>query len=84
LKRKSRVDKRERVRWKLEPPKASGKSHPYKPRSDEGEVKRKVGEERGGGGGLETSDLGAKTIKKRKIKRENERKRATLPRSDNF
>jgi hypothetical protein len=31
-----------------------------------------MGEERGGGGGSETSDLGAKTRKKRKIKRENE------------
>jgi hypothetical protein len=47
-------------------------------------MKRKVGEERGGGGDLETSDLGANTRKKRKIKRENKRKRATLPRSSHF
>ena len=47
-------------------------------------MKWKVGEDRGGGGDSERSDLGAKRRKKRKIKRENERKRATLPRSDHF
>ena len=47
-------------------------------------MKQKVGEERGGGGSSETSDLGVKTRKKRKIKRENERKRVMLPRLDHF
>ena len=84
LERKSCADKRERVRWSLEPPKASSKSHPYKTRSDEREVKRKVEEERSGGGSSKESDLGAKRRKKRKIKWQKERKRATLPRSDHL
>ena len=47
-------------------------------------MKWKVRKERGGGNGSETSDLGANTRKKRKIKRENKRKRATLSRSGHF
>ena len=43
-----------------------------------------MGEERSGGGGSEESDLGAKRRKKRKIKRQNKRKMATLPRSDHL
>ncbi len=41
-------------------------------------------EERSGGGDSEESDLGAKSKKKRKINRQNERKRVTLPRSDHL
>jgi hypothetical protein len=84
LERKSHVDKRERVCWSLKPPKASSKSHPFKTKLDEREVKRKVGEERSDGGGSEEYDLGAKRRKKIKIKRQNERKRASLPRSDHL
>ena len=43
-------------------------------------MKRKVREDRGGGGDLELSDLGAK----RRNKRANERERATLPISDHL
>jgi hypothetical protein len=43
-----------------------------------------VEEERSGGGGSEESDLGAKIRKKRKINRQNERKRATLLRFDHL
>ena len=79
----NRANKREGVCWGLEPPKGSSKSHPHKTRSEKKEVKRKKGEEMSGEGSKE-SDLGAKRRKKRKIKRQNESKRATLPRFDNL
>ena len=47
-------------------------------------MKRKVVEDRGGGGGSELFDLGAKIRKKRKTKGKNERKRAMLSRSDHL
>ena len=58
-----------------------------KPRSDGEEVTRKEGERRGGDGGWSvTSDRRPKRKQKRKGKKEdgNDRKRATLPRSDHF
>ena len=79
MKKQNCAAKREGVRWRLESPKASSKFPPYKLRSDEGEVKRKVGEERDDDGNSEASDLKAKRRQKRKIEGENERKRATLP-----
>ena len=47
-------------------------------------MKRKVFEEREGGGGSEPADLGAKIKKKRKKKGKNEEDRATPPRSDHL
>ncbi len=74
----------EGICWRLEPPKDSNKSPLYKTGSDEREMKRKVVEERGGGGDSEPSDLGAKIGRKRIKKGKNERERATRPRSDHL
>ena len=84
LERQRCADKREEIRWSLEPPKNSNKFPSYKTGSDDWEVEQKVVDGRGGGGGSDPTDLDAKIKKKREKKRKNERERTTLPRSGLF
>ena len=81
MERPRHSDKRERVRWGLEPPKAFNKTPPYNTRSEDREERRRVGEDRGDDGGSVLSDLVAIRRERRKTNKDDERERirATLP-----